>query len=134
MTMTKTISHTAERLTELVRELNDQSKLKAWNELADDVKLFDPALAAALTANRPVLAKMSPLARGEQAATAEQTKMLYHLVLVLLDTNGLLQRHAAQVAQLVENWAGHFKGLIKAGREIENFAKFREAYGDEGDE
>lgn len=131
----KGVSASGWEIVKLLQEMQDETRLQKWNEFADEIRIFDNAMAAALMANRPELARLSPYAQGKQAVTPEQTKMLYETIFTLVETNRLLQQHAEQVACIVDNWMGNFKGLLKAAHEIQNFANFRQVLEmDEDDE
>ena len=123
------MSHTCERIGEIVRDLADQTRLSKWTELCEDVKVVDNGLAVALMAGRPELVK---IAKG-RPLTSEECQHLYHLVGTLLETNQLLQQHASLTSQLVENWMGHFKGMNKAAKEIQSFANFETIYDEDDD-
>ena len=106
-----------ERLNTLLAEWEDNN-IKP-SALAETCSL-PMDIAAALVTGRPELLKLTQ----PRALTADECKRLYHFIGVLIQTNNNLQRHAAQVAILVDTWGQAFKGMTHAAERIENFANF----------
>lgn len=110
-----------ESLSETIQTLRQQCKLGCWTELVEEVSA-PPDIALALLSGRPELigmAKIRPL-------NEDECRQLYHLIRVLLLTNRELQRHAEQMALLVEQFEGHFKGIARLASDIQKYAQFQQ--------
>jgi len=124
------LSPTHEHMQEIIEGLNDAQRLQHWNELVENVNAIDPSLAIAIDSGRGSVVK----AFAPRPLTAEEAKLLFHLVGVMIETNQALQQHAQQTAELVNQWVGHFKGMFKTARMIESFAHFKNLHDEEDDE
>lgn len=105
----------------------EKSRLRDWSDLTEDVRIFDPALAAAVMSGRPSLA----MANVPATLNPEQIRSLYNLVRVLLDTNQQLQENSRQLAEMVARWLDAFKGVHTLAHRIGDVAEFREVVEDD---
>jgi hypothetical protein len=110
----------ADKLNERLVELIALGRLNSWNSFIEELQVPGDLQAALLT-GRGTLVKIAP----PRALSAEECETLYKLIGGLIDTNAALREHAAEVAHLVDLWAGSFTQLDTLGRRIQHYANFR---------
>ncbi len=103
-----------------VADVAARTKLATWNSFVEELPV--PAeLMPALMANRPELVRLAQ----PRAYSKEEGAALLKLIAGLIETNGALREHAAQVAHLVDNWASTFHALATIGSKIQSVANFK---------
>lgn len=100
--------------------------IRKWNELTEEIQAPDAVLAA-LSTNRPQLLKFGPY----RTSTAEQTKQLYNVIRVLMETNSELQKHSQQLADEANQLRSSFKGISRKLNELHATANFSDAMDEE---
>lgn len=122
---------TYERLRLEVEALAKEADLAGWNAFVESIQVPRDLYPALMTKRPELLSLMK--ARGPMSE--EDVNKLLKVIAVLIRTNIALQKHAEQVAHLVDNWTGNFKALESVGQQIRMFANFRHADVDrEGEE
>src|SRR6185369_5484759 len=94
--------------------------LESWNSFVTELPVPSDIAPALISSRAELLKIVKP-----RALSAEECATLYKLIGGLLDTNNALREHAKDLAQLVDNWEGNFKGLASLGFRIKNFANFK---------
>jgi len=103
-----------------ITRLSELSSLKSWNDFVEALTVPSDLLPA-LMSNRAELVKLVKA----HALDAAEHRVYLELIAGLIKTNAALRDHAAQVAQLVENWTAHFTGLHATARRVSAFANFK---------
>lgn len=102
-------------------------RLEAWNAFIRAIDLPAEIYPALMTGRTELLNLIQP-----KALSAEDSKVLFNLICVLIQTNVALQTHAEQLSVMVDNWSGAFKHLESLGRKVQDFAAFKPQHrGDE---
>jgi hypothetical protein len=97
-------------------------KLRNWNDLTEEI-VAPPAVIAALATGRPEMLKLAV----NGAATEEETKALYNVIRVLMETNRELQQHSQQVAENMKQARLTLRGLQGQFNRLHELASFTEA-------
>jgi hypothetical protein len=105
----------------------EPSKLRAWNEMVDDVNLPSD-FAVAFMSGRPEL-----LGIIKRPLSAEETAAVARAMATILMTNVELQRHSQVLADMVRDAYGNLKGLTSKLSQLEDYANFRQPIGDDDD-
>jgi hypothetical protein len=106
---------------EQLRDIAQRAHLSKPNDLADAVQNLPVELTIAIASGRPELigtATPRPL-------SADETKVVFHLVKVLMETNAALQEHANQLGNMATTWMGSIKGAVSFADDIAKFARFQ---------
>lgn len=106
-----------------------KSELKAWNEFTQEITIPND-LAIAFMTGRPEMVKMFK----PRPLSAEECKIFLEAISILLETNNELRRHAASLADAVENVRGHMLGLQRSIQDVADFANFRQPTEDDEDD
>ena len=108
-----------QELDDTILKLAAEARLDAWNAFVEELRV-PSELYPALITNRPELIRLAK----PRALTAEEADALYKLIAGLIETNGALRIHAAQVAALVQDWVGAIHGMVSTARKVRQFANF----------
>lgn len=101
-------------------------KLHCWSDLVAEISGIPPEFAVAISTGRPELARQL-----NRPLTMEETTAVARALIVLLETNGELQKHASEVAVMANNVRRSAKGLLGQLYDLRDKAEFREPIPDE---
>lgn len=113
-------------LDEQIIELAKRAKLESWHSFVEELRV-PSELVPALVTNRVELIR---LAQARPLET-EQVDALYKLIAGLIETNQALRQHAAQVANLAQDWLAANRGMISTAVKLKRFAQFHHSEVDE---
>lgn len=108
---------------------SEANTLASWNAFVREMKLPSDLYPAMQTGRMELLALVKA-----RAMTEAEVKLLLDMISNLIQTNYCLQKHAEQLAIMVNGWAGAFTHLRSMGEKVQDFANFRMREPEEPDE
>lgn len=103
-----------------------QSRIGKWNEFVRELQVPGDIAIAVSTGRLELLKLAQP-----RALTAEECGVLYRLIGGLLETNQVLQRHAALIANIATEVRRGIGGMESMAGRLEAYANYREARSEE---
>ena len=116
-----------DHIEECIEAINE--KMRSWSSLVEEVKVAND-IGVALATGRPELMKLV----RPRAISEEESKHLFHLIAVLIETNQLLQKHAALTAKAVASVLQNVQGAQRSLGRLHQLANFHPAMDDEDED